>query len=294
MFLLLPIISMQIFFPIITSGWEDIEQPSCKKMRDGSYPPYVCKGETSIGRCFCCSDQQAESRRIFGWSWLLSESDPKDDKMTCSCSRQREALKRTGVSIHCSENGNYDKLQCDNGLCWCVEPVTGKPTERVYPESMMRYLPCYLEKPSALRRYYLRQCESAALARELVLRKFQLHGTKSAHIDMPLCDYDGSYKAFRYDKEWIHCTEKSGKQIGTYAPKIAEKAVVTCNCARDSVLFQEENIEFTQACAENGNYEPSQYSNGMKYCVDNDGFSTTTLGDDNSEPSCAFTPTRSM
>ena len=28
---------------------------------------------------------------------------------------------RDDVTLHCTELGNYEKLQCDNGLCWCVE-----------------------------------------------------------------------------------------------------------------------------------------------------------------------------
>lgn len=61
-----------------------------------------------------------------------------------ACSRRREELKnsRPDLSIHCSEDGNYDELQCDNGLCWCVEPKTGKLVEKVYPESMINLLPC--------------------------------------------------------------------------------------------------------------------------------------------------------
>lgn len=62
-----------------------------------------------------------------------------------ACSRRRQALERAGrtdVSLHCSTEGNYEELQCDNGLCWCVETTTGKPTQRAYPESMMTYLPC--------------------------------------------------------------------------------------------------------------------------------------------------------
>lgn len=61
-----------------------------------------------------------------------------------ACSRRRDELKgmRDDVSLHCLENGNYEELQCDNGLCWCVEPKTGKPTQRIYPESVMIYLPC--------------------------------------------------------------------------------------------------------------------------------------------------------
>ena len=32
---------------------------------------------------------------------------------------------RDDVTLHCTELGNYEKLQCDNGLCWCVEERYG-------------------------------------------------------------------------------------------------------------------------------------------------------------------------
>ena len=28
---------------------------------------------------------------------------------------------REDVTLHCTELGNYERLQCDKGLCWCVE-----------------------------------------------------------------------------------------------------------------------------------------------------------------------------
>ncbi|KAK0157205.1 hypothetical protein PV327_011336, partial [Microctonus hyperodae] len=109
-------------------------KPSCDD--DDSWSAKQCKGETSNGKCFCYN---SKGSRIFGWAWW------KDSKnMTCACSRRRDELKgiRDDVSLHCSENGNYEELQCDNGLCWCVESKTGKPTQRIYPESVMNYLPC--------------------------------------------------------------------------------------------------------------------------------------------------------
>ena len=33
-----------------------------------------------------------------------------------------------GVSIpRCSVNGDYQKVQCRSGTCWCSDPKTGKP-----------------------------------------------------------------------------------------------------------------------------------------------------------------------
>ena len=41
---------------------------------------------------------------------MLSDSDPVV-----------EVEAREDVTLHCTELGNYESLQCDRGLCWCVE-----------------------------------------------------------------------------------------------------------------------------------------------------------------------------
>lgn len=38
-------------------------------------------------------------------------------------------------------------------------------------------------------------------------------------------------------------------------------------------------MELLLSCQTNGNYEILQSSNGRPFCVDDDGYSTTTLGD---------------
>ena len=52
-----------------------------------------------------------------------------ESEMSCACSQKRWELSqskvnlaaRDDVSLHCSENGNYESLQCDAGLCWCAD-----------------------------------------------------------------------------------------------------------------------------------------------------------------------------
>ena len=63
-------------------------------------------------------------------------------KLACSYRVNKLKKERKDVSLHCTADGNYEELQCDNGLCWCAEPLTGQPTQRVYPESLIFYLPC--------------------------------------------------------------------------------------------------------------------------------------------------------
>jgi hypothetical protein len=49
---------------------------------------------------------------------------------------------RKDVTLHCNEQGNYEELQCDDGVCWCAEEKTGRPISRILPENMMTMLAC--------------------------------------------------------------------------------------------------------------------------------------------------------
>ncbi|XP_012258261.2 uncharacterized protein LOC105687303 [Athalia rosae] len=248
---------------------DNLWKPRCTD--DDYWEAVQCKGEKLNGRCFCYS---AEGSRIYGSEWWRSA-----ENMTCACSRWRETLEkagRTDISLHCTSEGNYEELQCDSGLCWCVEPKSGKPTQRVYPESMMTYLPCY--NATLVGSQYLRQCESKMVARARVLKKLATHGRHYAHIDAVNCEGDGSYGHYRLAGTQIYCTSKDNKQISTYQTELSNILVTNCNCARDIGIFGEANVEFTLTCDGGGNYAPTQNSNGYPFCVDSDGFATTNFG----------------
>lgn len=90
-------------------------------------------------RCFCYAET---GERIFGWSWWRDA-----DKMTCACSRKRFKEEKSGrfdVTLHCLENGNFERLQCDSGICWCSDEMYGYIEEGTFavPESLWTFLPC--------------------------------------------------------------------------------------------------------------------------------------------------------
>ncbi|KAK0091995.1 hypothetical protein PV326_002402 [Microctonus aethiopoides] len=244
-------------------------KPSCND--DDSWSAKQCKGEISNGKCFCYNPK---GTRIFGWTWWKNSKN-----MTCACSRRRDELKgiRDDVSLHCSENGNYEELQCDNGLCWCVETKTGKPTQRIYPESVMTYLPCYKKKHVGLQ--YLRQCESKHIAKSQMLMKLKTHGMEFLHLDDVFCDGDGSYGFYKLVKKQAQCTWKDSKQLELYQGPVSGILSMNCHCARDTRILNDEGIEMILTCQSNGNYDVSQIDNGRPFCVDDDGFPTTSLGD---------------
>ena len=91
-------------------------------------------------RCFCYSET---GNRISGWSWWREAQN-----MTCACSRLKYHLENQGEqdenTLHCNEKGNFEALQCTNGICWCANETTGEMLHhtRAVPESMWTYLPC--------------------------------------------------------------------------------------------------------------------------------------------------------
>lgn len=135
--------------------------PKCNL--DGTYAAKQCRGDRLSGRCFCYSE---DGKRIFGWDWYRNT-----ERMTCgkdtpatvyteiqslrsachsflpACSRRRDKLEKEGrfdVTLHCTQNGNYEELQCDSGLCWCADELTGSVQlgTTVVHESLWELLPC--------------------------------------------------------------------------------------------------------------------------------------------------------
>ncbi|XP_063985399.1 uncharacterized protein LOC135166769 [Diachasmimorpha longicaudata] len=253
-----------------SNEWTNLPwRPSCEA--DGTFSAKQCKGDEATGRCFCYSPK---GERIFGWSWWKDA-----ENMTCACSRRRAELRATrpDLSLHCTENGNYDELQCDNGLCWCTNPRTGQPLERIFPESMMKYLTCYKEHNVGTQ--YLRQCESKRIAGQKILEQLTARGRLYSFIPDALCDGDGSYGPLRVDRKTVFCTWKDSSRLENYQNPIGNVRAMNCNCARDTKIFTDENMENLLSCETNGNYEALQFSNGRPFCVDSDGYAISGLGD---------------
>ncbi|XP_074038296.1 uncharacterized protein [Leptinotarsa decemlineata] len=233
----------------------------------GNWKPKQCKGGKS-GRCFCFD---AMGKRLFGQA-----SYDKSQDMTCACSRKRADLEAAGryfVSFHCDSMGNYEPLQCDSGLCWCVKPKTGQLTSPVVPEKAMPKLACY--SASKVGSQYLRQCDSAQYGLATVLNTLKLHGVRYANLGMKLCDGDGAFGAYTIENGKAYCTWRDGKKIGSYATDSNTNLNdLNCNCARDTQMNAT-----VLTCNGFGNYVPSQGvavdGRNKYFCVDDDGFQKT-------------------
>lgn len=114
----------------------DTWKPECYP--SGKYKEKQCRGDKVSGRCFCFSET---GQKIFGWDWRYNEQE-----MTCSCSRHRSTLEAKGriSTLHCQQNGNYEELQCDAGVCFCVDTKNGQlqAGTKILPDTLWTKLPC--------------------------------------------------------------------------------------------------------------------------------------------------------
>uniref|UniRef100_A0A182K001 Thyroglobulin type-1 domain-containing protein n=1 Tax=Anopheles christyi TaxID=43041 RepID=A0A182K001_9DIPT len=240
--------------------------PQCDSR--GRFAPKQCLGDDPInGRCFCYS---AEGKRIFGWSWRNQAQS-----MTCACSRRRAELEAEGridVTLHCTPNGNYEELQCDQGVCWCADTKTGwqDAGTRAVPQELWNSLPCYNETLHGVQ--YLRRCESVAFSQILQRKQFIIRGHTDVTFTDTLCEYDGGYGRYMIEGQEAACTWHDGTKLNPYRTSLRTLSAMNCNCARDEKLFMLAGQKLALACEGNGNYVPLQSRNGELFCVDPNGY----------------------
>ncbi|KAJ2944259.1 hypothetical protein O0L34_g18242 [Tuta absoluta] len=275
-----------------STGGVVVQQEGCQApsncLSNGKYAPVQCKGDMFVGRCFCVDE---DGNRIFGQMWRSEAS-----QMTCACSRRRSELEKEGrndVTLHCTTHGDYEVLQCDDGLCWCAEPKTGQPTVIPLPEEDMKYLPCYSARVMGAQ--YLRKCESVVHALSKIHKEQSEHGTHFLGNPITFCDYDGSFGPYQIQNGIAYCTGRDAKILGSWQASSSELGSMNCNCARDStIFFPERGMEVTAICTGNGNYRPNQNSGDVFYCVDRDGYQVGNLSDAWPADNCASLTNRTV
>jgi len=64
------------------------------------------------------------------------------------CSRLVDELMKKGnyknqkTSYHCSQNGNFERLQCNDQFCYCADPYTGQSLSVLVPYQLWDTLTC--------------------------------------------------------------------------------------------------------------------------------------------------------
>ncbi|XP_049781940.1 uncharacterized protein LOC126183757 isoform X1 [Schistocerca cancellata] len=251
--------------------------PSCDA--DGKFSAVQCKGERATGKCFCYSE---DGERIFGEEWWKDAQN-----MTCACSRKVTQLQqqgRTNITLHCSDDGNFEVLQCDSEICWCADEKTGNPVSVFVPETMMTTLPCY--DAAKVGTQYLRQCESMEYAQNVIREKLEIHGTIYAEMPYVNCDRDGSYGRIQQQSSQVFCAWKDKTTIESYYAEMIQKSTMDCRCARDTKYYAAAGFTPVITCSGNGNYPTSWETEDVQYCLDSDGFAISPTFDLNTELDC--------
>ncbi|XP_064643810.1 uncharacterized protein LOC135497812 [Lineus longissimus] len=89
-----------------------LEPMKCEE--DGSYSAIQCKGSV----CLCVDDRGNGLHRGVG-RW-------ETDGMNCNCERDKDAHAKKyggalGKILRCKANGNYEDIQCEGSVCFCVD-----------------------------------------------------------------------------------------------------------------------------------------------------------------------------
>ncbi len=233
--------------------------------------------EEKAKRKFCVDPL---GNRIFGDD-KSAENEANQNEMNCKCSRKSWELnqaanrRKNDVTLHCQANGNFEELQCDQGRCWCVNPLSGHVVSRVVHRDLFKYLSCYNAESNGDQ--YLRRCESRNYAKAKARNFMKLHGLDWLESEGFRCDYDGSFAPVNCKNEQNRCgcVTKSNAWIESYYDADSLEDLFECTCARDKLS----DATIGLACDKRGNYaQIQQFKNpqpGSEFCVDQDGFQMT-------------------
>lgn len=234
-------------------------RPDCTP--DGEYVGKQCKGPINEKRCVCVDP---DGNRLYG-SAFEYQTDLYQN-MNCKCSREvweRTQAGESTVTLHCAENGNYERLQCEKEWCYCMDPDTGTPYGSSLPESAMDRLPCY--NRTLVGAQYLRRCEAEFHAHYSLVDLMEYKGTQGPSTRLT-CDPDGSYSAKQCDNIMCRCYSKYNDE------QLMAPAGDGCQCARDRKMFEEDQIAYGITCDHSsGTYQLIQPRGATVFCVDADG-----------------------
>lgn len=244
-------------------------RPDCTPQNE--YEAKQCKGPRGEQdkRCVCVDP---EGNRIYGEAF--PEQKQLYNSMNCKCSRRVWELQQAGkttITLHCLENGNYEPLQCEDGWCYCIDPVTANPYGNNLPEAAKHFLHCY--NSTVTGEQYLRRCESEYVAYVKLSEHMALKGVRGPY-KLLVCDPDGSYSARQCDISSCKCYDKYMDQ-----PALTGSNSPGCQCARHTQLYQDAGVIVQLQCQlNNGNYTVHQKQGnsglqqaGTVFCVDDDG-----------------------
>ncbi|XP_019868554.1 uncharacterized protein LOC109597338 [Aethina tumida] len=235
-------------------------RPSCDGR--GFYAPYKCiPGQT----CYCVHHN---GTRIFG---LSNFTEIPELKLKCGCSRSYyDAVDIIGRKLHpnehfrCTENGDYDPLQCIGDKCLCVDTKDGSPSLNTTTVNITNIdkLSCYDNKLHTFG--YYKKCEVEYLTRLNETRGYK----KVISYSLPNCDLDGNYAPLQENDTHKFCVDRSGEVLLAVEKSNTLADNMNCKCIRAASIVTSTDVPH---CMDNGNYNPKQCRKGFCRCVDEDG-----------------------
>ncbi|CAL1288868.1 unnamed protein product [Larinioides sclopetarius] len=162
--------------------------PECDEF--GYYKSMVCLPDIL---CYCVDKN---GKRIFGTE-IDSKVDKKHLEMYCKCSREYEEFPRSvqnGDFLRCLPNGDYDRLQCTEEWCYCMESEHPDIIEDATFNTTLKELSCYDE---TVHKYFdaafRSKCWNERNNLKQIIKKHKDQNIALIGIDLPECDLDGSY-----------------------------------------------------------------------------------------------------
>ncbi|XP_021934661.1 thyroglobulin-like isoform X2 [Zootermopsis nevadensis] len=246
-------------------------RPLCDER--GDYLPAHCIGGSV---CYCVNPQ---GERIFG-EQVYSASSLRET-MTCECSLAAWKAEQLATEmevylepIHCLEDGSYDPLQCNDGMCRCLLTGSNIPSADypVHEINIMEDNPVCFDHRIHQTGKYKRECEEKAS--KIMQDRINLlsEGIFPVGLRLPNCQYDGRYNRVKVTDTEKICVDPDGNSLGySVLRNNTLSNGMDCNCARTSFLLKQVGETELPICCDNGNFRRMQCRRGLCYCVDCNG-----------------------
>ncbi|KAF8790043.1 hypothetical protein HNY73_005127 [Argiope bruennichi] len=246
---------------------DDLWLPECDE--NGGFKAKQIKKRKAL-----CYNRQGEK--------LYGQEEPEfASNMTCGCSRHLDNLRKenpisfnTMPQEHCTETGDFERMQCIGDLCFCASPVTGEVNSRVVKTAYISRLPCYDKKPHG--KGILKECEKELQRTRFLRFYFFQKGLEIFGLETLRCDFDGTFASRQCDSTECRCTDERGISIKSYYIGLKDyenlQREMTCDCARDVETVASHRQYPALKCESFGNYRRLQcFEDDQCFCVDEDG-----------------------
>jgi len=142
--------------------------------------------------------------------------------------------------VQCDQQGNFVEDQCLDGVCWCVDPLTGLPTDNCDSRSKRNtWHLCHQNRVLQLEAYY----------------EFVLRGVMLEHFTIPKCTRLGKWDVMQCANQTEQNTCWCVDAVTGETTTNASRALRSCDSCRAHAMRSEySGIEQYTSCDESGRY----------------------------------------